>query len=63
MSTEDKWARAARRRANARRAAADPSVVPHGMSGYNEWGCRCEICSGARSAYNKEYRARKKGEQ
>lgn len=33
------------------RAAADPSVIPHGtVSGYRNWGCRCAECRAAGSA-------------
>jgi hypothetical protein len=37
------------------RAAADPSVVPHGtVSGYDYWGCRCNACARTKSARNRE---------
>ena len=49
----------ARKRAK-ERAAADPSLVPHGTyRGYTYWGCRCVECRGASAAYWRDYRARR----
>lgn len=49
-------AEGARRKA---RAAADPSVVPHGtVSGYRNWGCRCDPCCLAGRAASAKSRVR-----
>lgn len=35
----------ATREAARKRGAADPSLIPHGTpSGYDYWGCRCDVC-------------------
>jgi hypothetical protein len=48
--------------AAAARAAADPTVVPHGTrGGYDNWRCRCEDCKAAKSQANAEARARRLG--
>lgn len=38
----------ARQRAN---RLARPQDVPHGPSGYNNWGCRCPVCCEASTSY------------
>jgi hypothetical protein len=30
-----------------RRSQRDPSQIPHGLNGYNNYGCRCPLCSDA----------------
>jgi hypothetical protein len=44
----------ARRRRRQERAAADPSIIPHGKNGYADWGCRCDICAGEHRRQNRE---------
>lgn len=39
------------------RLAEDPSLAPHGVRNtYKNWGCRCEPCTAANSAYTELYR-------
>ena len=35
-------------------------VTKHGISGYNNDGCRCDICRLAKNAYMIEYRKKRK---
>lgn len=35
----------ARRQRRQERARSDPSVIPHGDSGYTDYGCRCGVCT------------------
>jgi hypothetical protein len=30
--------------ARVRRGLEDPDLIPHGATGYGNWGCRCSIC-------------------
>ena len=57
------YSRAASNRSRERaraRAAADPSLIPHGeYGGYTYWACRCPKCKEACAAYWRGYRARK----
>lgn len=32
-------------------------VTSHGLSTYNNWGCRCGICRAANTEYQRDYRA------
>lgn len=52
----------AEKRAAARaRAAADPSLIPHGTSsGYVYWGCRCIPCTAAQTAVSLKSRRKRK---
>jgi hypothetical protein len=34
----------------------DGTPIPHGVSGYSNWDCRCEVCRPAWSAYLREHR-------
>jgi hypothetical protein len=40
----------------ARLAARPRDEVPHGMHGYRNWGCRCEVCTTANSEDCRERR-------
>lgn len=48
-----------RRERERRKAMAkeDPASVPHGKSGYANFGCRCEICVQAKSLQNLDQRS------
>jgi len=36
------------------RSQRPPEEVPHGLSGYLNWGCRCKVCCAAGSARNRK---------
>ena len=55
------------RRSNAERraivaASGLPEGVAHGCSAYSNWGCRCRTCTGAKSAWMRDYAKRRKQE-
>lgn len=50
----------AHRAARVERGKADPSLIPHGLSGYQNWDCRCHKCSWAGSIGNKKAAERRK---
>jgi hypothetical protein len=39
----------------AQRSERPADEVPHGLSGYNNWACRCGTCSLAKSEANAQY--------
>jgi hypothetical protein len=45
------------------RSARDRAQVPHGLSGYLNWACRCKACCAAGAERNRAYRDRKLQEQ
>lgn len=49
-----------RRKQNAERLAADPTIVEHGKaSTYTNWGCKCEACTKAATAANQAQKRRR----
>lgn len=48
-------------RARAAALAADPTLRPHGTrQTYSRWGCRCDDCTAAETAYQRGRRARQR---
>lgn len=43
-------------------ARTNPELVPHGLSGYDNWGCRCGVCRKAKSKENAKSSKRRRGE-
>lgn len=54
---------AAARRASAAAGGIAPEQFAHGVSGYFNYACRCEVCSAAGSAKNKADRAAAKAKK
>lgn len=55
--------RSASRAKRIERSKEDPSLIPHGQSGYTNWNCRCKTCSWAGSVNNRKSRQRRKQKQ
>lgn len=45
------------------RGRENPSLIPHGTSGYLNWDCRCQKCTWAGSVSNRKVRERRKQRQ
>lgn len=41
------------------RRAERTDEIPHGVNGYDNWNCRCEVCSGAKSKANRKQRVQR----
>lgn len=41
------------------RRAARTDEIPHGLGGYDNWNCRCPVCSSAKSASNRVIQQRR----
>lgn len=41
------------------RSTRPGAEIPHGLNGYVNWLCRCEICQAAKSEHNRHNRARR----